>query len=128
MLPPLPIRCSWAAWTTCPSRDRLVFFLKSRVPANFPRNEKVEVAAADGSFSTVLSLADGGLMLEDAKTAMGMVDPLARFGASAFGPVAGARDVGRRSDRRLDAPGNAGAAARIQGTALPARGWPSPAR
>jgi hypothetical protein len=70
-----------------PVEDRLVFFLKSRVPANFPRNEKVEVAAADGSFRTVLSLADGGLMLEDAKTAIGMLDPLARFGSSAFGPV-----------------------------------------
>ena len=70
-----------------PIENRLVFFLKSRVPANFPRNEKVEVAAADGSFRTVLSLADGGLMLEDAKTAVGMVDPLARFGSSAFGPV-----------------------------------------
>ena len=37
-----------------PVERRLVFFLKSRVPANFPRDEKVEVAAADGSFSTVL--------------------------------------------------------------------------
>ena len=54
---------------------------------NFPRNEKVEVAAADGSFHTVLALADGSLMLEDAKTAMGSVEPLARFGSSAFGPV-----------------------------------------
>jgi len=41
----------------------------------------------DGSFRTVLSLEDGGLMLEDAKTAMGVVEPLARFGSSAFGPV-----------------------------------------
>ncbi|MDR3752099.1 MAG: hypothetical protein P4K94_11510 [Terracidiphilus sp.] len=70
-----------------PVNGRLVFFLKSSVPANFPRDEKVEVAAADGSFRTVLSLADGSLMLEDAKTAMGSVEPLARFGSSAFGPV-----------------------------------------
>ena len=48
---------------------------------------EVELAAVDGSFNTELSLADGGLMLEDAKTAMGSVEPLARFGASAFGPV-----------------------------------------
>jgi len=67
--------------------ERLVFFLKSRVPVNFPRTEKVEVAAVDGSFRTMLTLADGSLMLEDAKTAMGMVEPLARFGSSAFGPV-----------------------------------------
>jgi hypothetical protein len=70
-----------------PADNRLVFFLKSRVPANFPRDEKVEVAAVDGSFRTVLSLADGSLMLEDAKTAVGTLDPLARFGSSAFGPV-----------------------------------------
>jgi hypothetical protein len=66
---------------------RLVFFLKARVPAAFSRDEKVEVAAADGSFRTVLSIADGSLILEDSKTAMGAVEPLARFGASAFGPV-----------------------------------------
>ncbi|MDR3776226.1 MAG: hypothetical protein P4K97_04985 [Terracidiphilus sp.] len=70
-----------------PIDGRLVFFLKSNVPANFPRSQKVEVAAEDGSFRTVLSLADGSLMLEDAKTAMGVVEPLARFGSSAFGPV-----------------------------------------
>jgi hypothetical protein len=70
-----------------PLNGRLVFFLKSRVPVNFPRNEKVEVASVDDSFRTVLSLSDGGLMLEDAKTALGVVDPMARFGASAFGPI-----------------------------------------
>jgi hypothetical protein len=70
-----------------PIDQRLVFFLKTTVPASFPRNEKVEVAAADGSFKTSLSLEDGSLMLEDAKTAIGMVEPLARFGSSAFGPL-----------------------------------------
>jgi hypothetical protein len=70
-----------------PVEGRLVFFLKSSVPANFPRNEKVEVEAVDGSFRTVLTLADGSLMLEDSKTAMGTVETLARFGSSAFGPV-----------------------------------------
>jgi hypothetical protein len=69
-----------------PVDGHLVFFLQSRVPADFPRDEKVEVAAVDGSFHTVVSLADG-LMLEDAKTAIGTVDPSARFGGSAFGPV-----------------------------------------
>jgi hypothetical protein len=70
-----------------PVDQRLVFFLKSEVPESFPRDEKVEVAAADGSFHTVLGLADGSLMLEDAKTALGIVEPLARFGSSAFGPL-----------------------------------------
>ena len=71
-----------------PVDGRLVFFLKSRVPVNFSRNEKVELAAVDGSFQTVLSLSDGSLILEDTKTAMGSLAPLTRFGLSAFGPVA----------------------------------------
>jgi hypothetical protein len=70
-----------------PLDGRLVFFLKSTVPAKFARDAKVELAATDGSFNTQLSLADGSLMLEDATTAMAMLEPLARFGASAFGPV-----------------------------------------
>ncbi|HWE84973.1 MAG TPA: hypothetical protein VG267_08510 [Terracidiphilus sp.] len=70
-----------------PLSSRLVFFLKSVVPQAFPRNEDVEVAAGDGSFHTMLSLADGSLMLEDQRTALGSVEPLARFGSSAFGPL-----------------------------------------
>jgi hypothetical protein len=70
-----------------PIDERLVFFLKSLVPVNFPRNESVEVASVDGSFRTELTLADGSLVLEDAKTAEGVVEPLARFGSSAFGPL-----------------------------------------
>jgi hypothetical protein len=70
-----------------PLQRRVVFFIRSKVPANFPRNEKIEIAATDESFSTTLSLADGSLMLEDAHTAVASVDPLDRFGASAFGPI-----------------------------------------
>jgi hypothetical protein len=70
-----------------PLEGRLMFFLKSVVPQKFPRNQDVEVAASDGSFKTMLSLKDGSLILEDAKTALGVVEPLARFGGSAFGPV-----------------------------------------
>jgi hypothetical protein len=70
-----------------PLEGRLVFFLKSAGEANFPRDARVEVAAVDGSFRTILGLADGSLMLADAHTAMGSLEPLVRFGASAFGPV-----------------------------------------
>jgi hypothetical protein len=70
-----------------PVERRLVFFLRSTEPATLPRDEKVEVAATDGSFRTVLALADGSLMLEDARTALGVVAPLVRFGSSAFGPL-----------------------------------------
>jgi hypothetical protein len=70
-----------------PVGRRLVFFLKSKTPTTFPRDEKVEVAATDDSFHTTLSLSDGTLMLEDANTALAVVEPLAKFGSSAFGPV-----------------------------------------
>ncbi len=70
-----------------PIEGRLVFFLKSVVPPAFPRDEKVEVAAGDSSFHTLLTFGDGSLMLEDAQTVVGSLQPLARFGASAFGPV-----------------------------------------
>jgi hypothetical protein len=70
-----------------PIEGRLVFFLKSVVPQAFPRDEKVEVAAADSSFHTLLTFSDGSLILEDAQTVVGSLQPLARFGASAFGPV-----------------------------------------
>ncbi len=70
-----------------PVNGRLVFFLDSKFPVNFPRTEKVEVAATDGSFHTELSLADGSLMLEDAHTALASLDPITRFGSSAFGPI-----------------------------------------
>lgn len=83
--PPSPVQLG--SPDDLPLEGRLVFFLKSTVPVKFPRNQKVELAADDGSFDTELSLADGSLMLEDAKTAMGSVEPLSRFGASAFGPV-----------------------------------------
>jgi hypothetical protein len=43
--------------------------------------------ATGGSFQTTLSFADGSLMLEDAHTAVAVIDPLARFGPSAFGPI-----------------------------------------
>lgn len=70
-----------------PVERRLVFFLKSKTPSIFPRDEKVEVAAVDDSFQTTLSLKDGTLMLEDANTALAVVEPLAKFGSSAFGPL-----------------------------------------
>ena len=70
-----------------PVDGRLVFFLKSKTPVNFPRDEKVEVGAADNSFHTTLSVSDGTLVLEDASTALGVVEPLAKFGSSAFGPL-----------------------------------------
>ena len=84
----LPLRpFTSAAPTICPSPRAWSSSSKRSSRRRFPRNEDVEVAAADDSFHTMLSLSDGSLILEDARTAIGTVDPLARFGMSAFGPL-----------------------------------------
>jgi len=70
-----------------PTTGRIVFFVKAVSPETFPRALKIEVAAADESFRTVLSLDDGTLVLQDAQTALGVLDPAKTFGASAFGPL-----------------------------------------
>jgi hypothetical protein len=70
-----------------PVQGHLVFFLKSTIPSEFSRDEKVEVASADSSFDTTLDLAHGDLMLEDSKTAVVTLNPLKSFGLSAFGPL-----------------------------------------
>lgn len=70
-----------------PTNGRVVFFVKTVSPEAFPRTEKIEVAAGDESFKTVLSLADGTLVLQDAQTALGVLDPAKTFGTSAFGPL-----------------------------------------
>ena len=77
----------WGSANDLPLDGRLVFFLKTVIPARFPRDEKVEVAAEDGSFRTTLSVADGSMLLSDARTAMLSLEPLTRFGSSAFGPI-----------------------------------------
>lgn len=70
-----------------PTTGRIVFFVKAVSPETFPRALKIEVAAADESFRTVLSLDGGTLVLQDAQTALGVLDPAKTFGASAFGPL-----------------------------------------
>jgi hypothetical protein len=70
-----------------PQNAQLSFSLKSQVPQAFPRDETVEVASADQSIHTVLSIADGTLLLQDSQTVLAVLDPLKSFGASAFGPL-----------------------------------------
>jgi hypothetical protein len=70
-----------------PQEGQISFFLKTEIPATFPRAEKIEVATDDGSADVLLSLADGTLVLEDAQTALGTLRPLKSFGPSVFGPL-----------------------------------------
>lgn len=68
-----------------PDHAKLTFFVQSEVA--FPRNQKIEVASDDGGFSTVLRVGEGGIVLEDNKTALVTLDPAKAFGGSAFGPI-----------------------------------------
>ncbi len=70
-----------------PLDSKLTFSIKTITPATFSPDEKIEVATADGSFHTTLSMADGGITLQDAKTALVSFDPAKSFGSSAFGPL-----------------------------------------
>jgi hypothetical protein len=69
-----------------PQDAQLTFSLRARVPSEFARDEKIEVATVSGSASTVLSLGNG-VTLEDAHVAVATLDPLKSFGGSAFGPL-----------------------------------------
>lgn len=72
---------------TLPQDARLSFFLKAEVPTDFPRSEKIEIATVDGSFSTMLSLADGSLIQQDANSVLAVLDPSKAFGSAAYGPL-----------------------------------------
>jgi hypothetical protein len=70
-----------------PQDGRLNFFLKTQVPESFAAGERVEVATADESFHVLLSVKDGNLTLQDAKTVYAVLDPMKLLGPSAFGPL-----------------------------------------
>ena len=70
-----------------PLDGQISFLLKTEIPNRFSRNEKIEVATADESFSAVLSFADGGLVLRDSESLVATLEPLKSFGPSAFGPL-----------------------------------------
>jgi hypothetical protein len=70
-----------------PQNSKLTFSLKAQSPATFTREDKIEVGTADGAYSTVLSMGQGTLMLQDSSTALATLDPAKNFGGSAFGPL-----------------------------------------
>jgi hypothetical protein len=70
-----------------PLTATLSFAVKAIVPDHFPRTQIIEIATEDDSLKTTLSIANGRLVLEDAKTVVAMFDPDKDLGASAFGPL-----------------------------------------
>jgi hypothetical protein len=69
-----------------PQDARLTFSLRAQSPTGFSHAEKVEVATADGSSTTTLSVGSG-IMLADSQVAVATLDPSKAFGSSTFGPL-----------------------------------------
>jgi len=65
----------------------LTFSLRAQSPVRFGMNEHIEVATEDEGFTTTLSLANGGMTLENSQVALATLDPAKAFGDSAFGPL-----------------------------------------
>ncbi|HVT95111.1 MAG TPA: hypothetical protein VHD76_19825 [Bryobacteraceae bacterium] len=70
-----------------PLDGQISFSLKAEMPKRFPLDGKIEVATGDETFHTTLSIADGGLILQDSGTVVATFNPAKRFGNSAFGPL-----------------------------------------
>jgi hypothetical protein len=68
-----------------PVTQQLTFSLKSAAP--FPRTGQLEIANADETIRTTLSVASGSLVLQNPHTLLATLDPLKAFGNSAFGPL-----------------------------------------
>jgi hypothetical protein len=74
-----------ASQSDLPVGDSLLFSLKSA--QRFPRTGTLEVASADDSLHTALSVANNSLILEDPQAVLATLQPLKAFGDSAFGPI-----------------------------------------
>ena len=83
-----------------PQDGKISFFVKSELPERFAHDETIEVANADESFHTVLSVKDGNLVLQDAETVLATLEPLKTFGPSAFGALRfrAVSEEGRKGD------------------------------
>lgn len=85
--PAPPVIMRLGAPDELPPDGKLTFSVKSQIPETFSKGESLEIATVDGLSSTTFSLASGQLVLQDAKTAIGVLDPAKSFSPSAFGPL-----------------------------------------
>jgi hypothetical protein len=79
----LPVQLG--AKSDIPLNGKLTFVVQTK--DTFPRTQTIEVATADGSVKTMLSLKDNNLVLQDGRTAIGTLDPAKAFGQSGFGKL-----------------------------------------
>jgi hypothetical protein len=68
-----------------PLNGKLTFVVETKEV--FPHTQTIEVATANGSVHTSLSVAANNLVLQDEHTAIATLDPLKVFGQSAFGKL-----------------------------------------
>jgi hypothetical protein len=80
--------------TEVPLEARLTFSLRALSPVSFSRDEKLEIATADGAFSVVLGVGTRDVVLQSQRIAVVTLDPARALGASAFGPLQLRRIVG----------------------------------
>src|SRR3546814_10207947 len=57
-----------------PQDAKLTFSIRAQIPATFSRDQTIEIASADQSFSTVLTFASGAIRLENSKVALVTLD------------------------------------------------------
>ena len=69
-----------------PQDAQLTFSLHARTPSAFSRDDRIEVATLDGSWSVVLAQGSG-LTLQNSRVAVATLDPAKAFGPWAFGPL-----------------------------------------
>ncbi len=86
-LGPNPSAIRLANQELLPQDGKISFFVKSELPEKFSHSEKVEVASEDEAFHVMLSVSEGNLVMQDAETALAILEPLKSFGPSAFGAL-----------------------------------------
>lgn len=70
-----------------PQDAQLIFSVRAKSPATFPRDANIEIASEDEAFATTLSISNRSITLADSKVAVATFDPAKAFGFSAFGKL-----------------------------------------
>jgi len=70
-----------------PQGAELIFSVRTQSPSTFSRDETIEVATSDESYSAILSNSNNGITLENSNVAVASFDPEKSLGSSAFGPL-----------------------------------------
>ena len=70
-----------------PQDSRLTFSVRAKSPVRITRDASIEIETTDEAFSTVLTLKNRGMTLQNTTVAVATLDPAEAFGPSAFGPL-----------------------------------------